>query len=269
VASHDEWAGSGSVDPAFAELFRAEDGPVVPAPSSLAPAAAPQPAPAAAPDEPGPADVSGASVDTGRLFRSQGVVGSSAAVLALSSDHGGRLRTLSRTDVPPPSDAAPVHAPMPSTSGLNDDEGSSESEPIEPAPDRREPRQRRERASGGPGLRAGAVYLLVIGVTVLVAFINALIANGNVGWPTGLALLLVTVYCALKVRREDDLVAIITPPIAFFLAAITAAQLFLGSAQHSLLNRAVVAFFTLANNWIWIIGATVVAVVIVLVRRRR
>jgi hypothetical protein len=30
-----------------------------------------------------------------------------------------------------------------------------------------------------------------------------------------------------------------------------------------------VAFFTLANNWGWIIGATVAAVVIVLVRRRR
>jgi hypothetical protein len=131
------------------------------------------------------------------------------------------------------------------------------------------PRRRDRRATSPDGLRAGAVYLLVIGVTLVVGVVNAFIANGNVGWPTGLALVIVSVYCALKVRRDDDLVAIITPPIAFFVVAVTAAQLFLGSAQHSLLNRAVVAFFTLANNWPWIIGATVAALVIVLVRRRR
>jgi hypothetical protein len=179
------------------------------------------------------------------------------------------LRTLTRSDVPAPSDAAPVHAPLPTNSAILDAPDAAEPDPIEEAPAGRDRRDRRERVAGGPGLRAGAVYLLIIGVTLIVAFINAFIANGNVGWPTGLALVIVTVYCALKVRREDDLVAIITPPIAFFLVSITAAQLFLGSAQHSLLNRAVVAFFTLANNWFWIIGATVVAVVIVLVRRRR
>jgi hypothetical protein len=31
----------------------------------------------------------------------------------------------------------------------------------------------------------------------------------------------------------------------------------------------VVVFFTLADNWIWIIGTTLVALVIVVVRRRR
>ena len=274
MASQDGWAGSGSVDPAFAELFRAEDSPAVPAPSldaglvehSEPPAVAPQALvnePDDVPDLPVAADP---SIDTGRLFRSQGVVSGSTAVLALTSDHGGRLRTLSRTDA----EAAPVPAALPKSDPslqAPDDDGL-----LAPdgAAEARAPREsRRPRARGADGLTALAVYVLIFGVTLIAAFMNALILNGKVGWPTGLALVAVTVFCALKVRREDDLVAIITPPIAFFLAAITAAQLFLGSAQHSLLNRAVVTFFTLADNWIWIIGATVAALVIVLVRRRR
>jgi hypothetical protein len=36
-----------------------------------------------------------------------------------------------------------------------------------------------------------------------------------------------------------------------------------------MINRAVVTFFTLADNWMWVIGATLAALVIVVVRRRR
>ena len=202
MASHDEWAGSGSVDPAFAELFRAEDAPAVPAPGApAAPAAHPDPAPVSAPapsldadsepdlepeQEPEPApvpspEVDGPSVDTGRLFRSQGVVGQSAAVLALSSDHGGRLRTLARSDAPPAPDAQPAHAPLPTPAALLVDSGPADldappSLAADPAA-----RSRGRRARSADGLRAGAVYLLVIGVTLAVGFVNALLANGDVG----------------------------------------------------------------------------------------
>jgi hypothetical protein len=201
------------------------------------------------------------AVDTGRLFRSQGVRGFDAAVLALSSDHGGRLRTLTRTDVESVSAAAPVTVSAlltPDQDPAQPPASSAASRPLRAA-----------RSATGRSITGRAVYLLVIGVTLIVAFINALLANGDIGWPTGVALVLVTVYCALSVRREDDVVAIITPPLAYFLVAITAAQLFLGSAERSLFNRAVVTFFTLADNWIWIIGATLAALVIVIIRRRR
>jgi hypothetical protein len=219
-------------------------------------------------DERAPAPgVSEPSVDTGRLFRSQGVAGPSTAVLALSSDHGRRLRTLTRTDV----EAAPV--PRPVAADLLVDQGpvpDTASPGDMPADGRTGSRRRTgRRAATADGLTAGGVYVLIIGVTLVVAFANALLAGGKVGWPTGLALVAVTVFCALKVRREDDTVAIITPPVAFFLAAITAGQLFVKPPPNSLLNRAVVTFFTLADNWVWIIGATVAALVIVIVRRRR
>ena len=285
------------IDPDFAGLFRPEDlAPPAP-PAVVAPTAEPEPQSQAQPADPIPGDqqpgvsvdeepvaapvgaapIAEPSVDTGRLFRSQGVVGHEQAVLALSSDHFGRLRTLERRRDGEPA-AAPV-APLavatedeaPALAGaVADPEAADDALPLPPvaaaAADVSEGRSRRRSVRGITG---GAVYLIVIGVTVLVAFANALLADGDLGWPTGLALLVSSVYAALTVRREDDTVAMIVPPIAFLVASLTAGQLFLGSAEGSLVNRAVVVFFNLADNWVWIIGATVVALVIVLVRRRR
>lgn len=269
------------IDPDFAGLFRPEDL-APPAPPAVAappaePGAEPAPQEVAEPGHevaPVAAPVAEPSVDTGRLFRSQGVVGHEQAVLALSSDHFGRLRTLERRR-----DGDPLAAPVAAAAVLADDDVRAATDPMalpEAADDAMPPppaapadvtEGRRRR--GARGITGGAVYLIVIGVTVLVAFANALLSDGDLGWPTGLALLVSSVYAALTVRREDDTVAMIVPPIAFLVASLTAGQLFLGSAEGSLVNRAVVVFFSLADNWIWIIGSTVAALVIVLVRRRR
>ena len=83
------------------------------------------------------------------------------------------------------------------------------------------------------------------------------------------ALLIASVYAALSVRRADDTVAMIVPPLAFVVAALTAGQINIGAVEGSLFNRAAVVFFTLAENWVWIIVATLAAAVIVLVRRKR
>jgi len=130
-------------------------------------------------------------------------------------------------------------------------------------------RSRNPRGISGPGLRAGGVYLIVIGVTVIVGFINAALGGGSLGWPTGVALLAISAYAAVTVRRSDDVAAFLIPPVAFLVAALTAGQLFLDANEGSVLNRAVIVFFSLADNWIWIIGSTLIALVIVLVRRRR
>ena len=52
-------------------------------------------------------------------------------------------------------------------------------------------------------------------------------------------------------------------------AALTAGQINIGAVEGSLFNRAAVVFFTLAENWVWIILATLASAVIVLVRRKR
>ncbi len=303
VTSSDSGSGRDPLDPVYARLFRPDDpperadydeeplfeaivDPVIdprdePAPAGDEsplddglpeedPAPRPEPEPL---EQPAAEPAAGVVVpadpvaDTGRLFRSQGATEHPEAVLALASDHFGRLRTLDRRQdgEPPPvlADAGPLPV---------DAADDADAEEVVMSGSTR--RRRRGSADDDPrhrtrGITGGAVYLIVIGVTVLVSFANALLSDGDLGWPTGLALLASSVYAALTVRREDDYVAIIVPPVAFLVAALTAGQLFLGSAEGSLLNRAVVVFFALADNWYWIIGTTIAALAIVLVRRAR
>ena len=249
-------------DPASSPSPTAVDEPILNSPSPTAAVASEVP-PASESESETPAP--NKAVDTGRLFRSQGVSGHDEAVLALTSDHGGRLHTLERTDT-----VVVTTAVVASTST---DIADSAPQPLAPPPSvftkdsSMTPGQ--HAARGRRGLKAPFVYVLVMGVTLIAAFLNGWLASGNLGWPTGVALLISSIAAAVLVRRSDDIHAIIVPPLAFGLAAITAAQVFAGPAAGALLDRAVISFFCLAENWYWIIGSTVVALVIVLVRRYR
>lgn len=223
-------------------------------------------------EEPVIAEVAQPSVvDTGRLFRSQGVEADADAVLALASDHGGRLRSLQRVTTdqssPLPSQSEPPAAAGAAVINI-DTAGENPQVNYDPVHEAAETGRRRRHA-GRTGLRALGVYLVVMGVTVLVAIANALLSSGSLTWITGIALVASSAYAALTVRRDDDIHAVIAPPLAFALAALTAAQVFAGPAVQSVFDRAVVWFFALADNWYWIIGATVLSLAIVIVRRYR
>lgn len=125
-------------------------------------------------------------------------------------------------------------------------------------------------AHAAPGVRATGVWLVVIGVTVVMGFADALVVGRTqLGWLTGVSLLAASVYGALVVRREDAIIAVIAPPLAFFLATITAGQLTLPPTGDLLVREAFMIVTTLGANAPWIFGSTIVALVIVLVRRRR
>lgn len=278
-----DYPDQGSVDPDFEGLFRPDDvvgRPVGAPPAPPAPASTPEPtADSVASHEAAPAPTSPGS-DTGRLFRSQGVKDHADAVLALESGRFTRLRTLERT-----TDETEI-APLPTDESVTQQAAdlqvaallgteaalAPEGDPMASS-GRRARRQRPSRSTSrspvGRGISAGAVSIVVIGVTVVVGLANALLGGGALGWPTGLALLASSVYAALTVRRDADTFAFLMPPIAFLVAALTAGQFFVDSNEGSLINRAAIVFFTLAENWVWIIGSTLVALVIVLVRRRR
>lgn len=273
MVSPAESAGSEPVDPAYASLFRPADEAEPEAPDELAAdeSAEAEPLDDVPPEPAAEEPIAEPSIDTGRLFRSQGVTDRPDALLAVG-DHARRLRTLARSDAPvagPPTTAEPIAVPV-GGAVVIDEEGDVPDRgrgrrTRSPRPDRDAPPRRR----GSREITAGAVYILVIGVTVAAAFADALLHNGDLGWLTGVAMAIVSIYCALTVTRDDDVVAIYTPPIAFLIATLTAGQLFLGSADKSVINRAVVVFFGLADNWYWIIGTTLVVIVIVAVRRRR
>jgi hypothetical protein len=116
-------------------------------------------------------------------------------------------------------------------------------------------------------ITAIGVYVGVIGLTTLIAFGEVLIFGGQPDWITGVALVAVSIAAALGVRRKDDFTAVFAPPLAFLVVAVTAGQL--NGVGSTLTSRAIAAFFVLGYNWMWIVGATLAALVIVVLRRRR
>ena len=174
------------------------------------------------------------TVDTGRLFRSSGAVHDDA-ILAL----------------------APETA----------DDGTEESAPRATTYGRAE----RRALSAERGFPASGVWLVVIGVTTLIAIADVIaIPPESVGWLTGVALVAASAYSAFLVRLADRWIAVIAPPIAFLRATLIAGQLALPSSGSSLLVReALMVVTTLSVNAAWIVGAVLVSAALVLVRGRR
>jgi hypothetical protein len=207
--------------------------------------------------------------ETGRIFRSQGVSGHDDALIAIPLQKSGRLRTLTRDSqresigvldaeiaLPPATANVPgiaMHAPAPI-----------------PSP-RTSSREERKPTSGSRSELVGSlsapwVYLIAISVTLVFGLGNVLIFGGEPGLLAGIGLLLATLFTSFAVRSSDDIHAIYAPAISFFIMAATIGQI--NIADSSIINRGVAVFFILGNNWIWVIGSTVIALVIVALRRR-
>ena len=198
---------------------------------------------------------------TGRLFRSLRAEGHSAetAVPALNLDEAVGLRTMTLG-----SGAAVASVPVASA-------------PVASAPVASAPVAAESAGATPPsdlpataGLRASGVWFVVLGVTVVMGFADALVTGQTgLGWLTGISLLIASIYAALVVRRADAIVAVIAPPLAFFLATVTAGQLTIPQTGSLLIREAFMIVTTLGNNAIWIFGSTLIALGIVLIRRRR
>ncbi|MFZ9986617.1 MAG: DUF6542 domain-containing protein [Candidatus Nanopelagicales bacterium] len=241
--------------------------------------------------------MSESAASTGRLFRSLRAEGDAAdaAVPALTLDQAVGLRTVtlggSSSPVSPSTSGPPVtvtpaaaaaatpSAPSPVPLASVDHDPSLEYAEVAPRPDPTDtpiesdgaqglPAGRRAHAA--PGMRASGVWLVVIGVTVVMGFADALVVGRTqLGWLTGVSLLAASIYGALVVRRQDAIIAVIAPPLAFFVATITAGQLTLPTTGGLLVQEAFMIVSTLGANAAWVFGSTIVALVIVLVRRRR
>ena len=207
---------------------------------------------------------------TGRVFRSVGASAVEGAVPALSASQASKLRSMVPASAPtaPPVVIAPNSAQSADAlASVVTIDGPSEAE-VSAQSQRSRRTTNRDRAPRGRGSLTGmGVYAVVIGVTVAVAFVNVILFGPNINAISGVALAASSVIAALLVRRADDVTAIIAPPLAFGLAAITAAQI--GLTTTTLANRFITAFFTLGNNWYWVIGSTLAAMAIVAVRRRK
>lgn len=189
-------------------------------------------------------------VETGRVFKSQGVQGNEEALLALPTGRTSKLRTLERVDTP-------VQTERVSQSHIS-------------SPTSTTPEEERTRSSGRGAvfgsLSALWIYGITIGATLIFGLLDVLIFGGEPGAFTGVGLLVVSIFVSLAVRSQDDSQAIFAPAIGFFVMAITVGQI--NVTDTSLINRFVSVFFILGNNWFWIIGSTIMALGIVAFRRR-
>ena len=230
----------------------------------------------------------------GRLFRSRGAPERADAITAVGSMQARRLRTMGRGEEP----SVPISNEPVVAEGIIVEEAAAKSAQVfptassgEPAPalqvmagaalaeagaasersarsrreERREDRRESQRASSG-SLTGLGVYAVTIGVTLILAFGETLVFGGEPGVITGIGLLVVSIFAAFAVRTYDGIHAIFAPSIAFFVVTLTAGQV--GINATGLTSRAVVVFFLLGGNWIWIVGSTAAALVIVALRRR-
>jgi hypothetical protein len=204
------------------------------------------------PGLPAPKTNAESRAETGRLFRTSRAQSDTEAIIAIRPEQARKFRTLAveETVSDIATDPAPVAPVIPRAT-------SAPTSVEEERPARR-----------APGLRPGAVYLIDIGLVVLVALIEVFLMGG-IGWITGIALVVAAAYTAWVIRLSDWVVAAIAPPIAFFVAAITAGQIGLSAAGGSLLNRIAQVFFILGTNWFWILAAIALAFVLTTVRRRK
>lgn len=213
-----------------------------------------------------PVQAGGGSPDTGRLFRSLHAQGISSrdAIPALDLDEVVTLRSVSLRPVDPYVETAAASAPDTEPfAALFREDGPPEVAP----PDANLDTTYVERTDPG-GFRAPVAVAIVIIATVLMGFADTIV-TGSIGLITGLSLVAVSAYAAIGIRLTDAFWAVVAPPIAIFLAVISAGQWSLAPGGGFIVRQGVLIPFTLGRNAPWIIGAVVVSGAIVLIRRRR
>lgn len=114
----------------------------------------------------------------------------------------------------------------------------------------------------------GVVAILTLGTTA-VAFADVIL-RGHLTYITGIAFVLFSAICALMVCKRDLWTAVITPPIAFLIALIASGQIEIFRTSGDLLIKESALVATgLAFNAPFIFGGTILALIIVLVRRKK
>lgn len=124
-------------------------------------------------------------------------------------------------------------------------------------------------AQGAPetGLSTVPVFLIIFGMTTIVGLVDMYL-NRQFTYLTGGAFVIASAIGAILVRPRDIWTAVISPPIAFLLALIVSGQpTTIGDTGQLLLREASLIATGLAFNAPYVFGGTIVALIIVLIRR--
>jgi len=93
--------------------------------------------------------------------------------------------------------------------------------------------------------------------------------NHELGLISNVAIVVIAVIGAWRVRRADYLAAIWAPVLAWFIALMTVGQMLPKRSTHLLREQALHIVYGLAQHAWWITGTTLLAGVIAVVRRNR
>jgi hypothetical protein len=117
------------------------------------------------------------------------------------------------------------------------------------------------------GLSTVPVFLIIFGMTTIVGLVDMYL-NRQFTYLTGGAFVIASAIGAILVRPRDIWTAVISPPIAFLLALIVSGQpTTIGDTGQLLLREASLIATGLAFNAPYVFGGTILALIIVLIRR--
>lgn len=120
-----------------------------------------------------------------------------------------------------------------------------------------------------PGLSTLWVWIIIVGVTVVMAIADVLVRKQGLGWLTGVGVLAATIYCAVASRRDAMWWSVIAAPIAVAIATITVGQISVSRTGSFVITQGLNLLDSLGRVAPFTIAAVIAAIVIALVRRSR
>jgi hypothetical protein len=119
-----------------------------------------------------------------------------------------------------------------------------------------------------PALTIPGLIVLDVVVVTIAALINVALTK-HISLLTSVVFVICAVVGAVFVRKEDPHPAWIIPPLGYFTAVLIAGQFILQPNKSLIIREASMIGQTLGFNSWWIIGGTLAAFIIVMVRSRR
>lgn len=120
-------------------------------------------------------------------------------------------------------------------------------------------------------IRDGLKYVEVIGLTtIIVALAMAfnIAFNHRIGIVADIGLVLATVAVSLKVRAKDFVATFWSPAIAWFISVVTVGQFATNNGGSWKVQQVFLLVYGLGSHFLWILGSTLLAVVIHYLRGR-
>ena len=120
--------------------------------------------------------------------------------------------------------------------------------------------------------RALSEYELAIGITFVVVAV-AMLADyflfNKIGMTSNVVILLCAGVVALRVSAKNYLVAVWAPVLAWHAALFTVGQLTRPETGSFVTQQMFLVLYGIANHALWILGATLLALIIVLIRKSK